>query len=240
MPQKKENLPVKVDVDLQNGGTITYANEVIATIAGVAANEIDGIAGMCVSGGFSEILGRNRTITKGVKVEVGSQEAAVDLYIVVEYGQPIQKVASEVQENVRKALESLTGLHVVRVDVHVQGVSFEKEKKATLTGIEAATSPRLTEAEQAKEAPVQPAPVEETPVEEPAKEAPAEEAAPEETDPQVEEASLNEAEDANEETLKEEALLDGTAEDAAQAEEAEPVQEKAKKNKKKAPGRRRS
>ena len=124
MPQKKENLPVKVDVDLQNGGTITYANEVIATIAGVAANEIDGIAGMCVSGGFGEILGRNRNITKGVKVEVGSQEAAVDLYIIVEYGKPIQKVAGEVQENVRKALESLTGLHVVRVDVHVQGGSF--------------------------------------------------------------------------------------------------------------------
>ena len=46
MPQKKDNLPVKVDVDMQNGGTITYANEVIATIAGVADYEIDGIAGM--------------------------------------------------------------------------------------------------------------------------------------------------------------------------------------------------
>jgi len=146
MPQKKENLPVKVDVDLQNGGTITYANEVIATIAGVAANEIEGIAGMCISGGFSEILSRNRNITRGVKVEVGSQEAAVDLYIIVEYGQPIQKVASEVQENVRKALESLTGLHVVRVDVHVQGVSFEKEKKANMNSIEAAKNPVLTEA----------------------------------------------------------------------------------------------
>ena len=145
MPQKKENLPVKVDVDLQNGGTITYANEVIATIAGVAANEVDGIAGMCVSGGFSEILGRNRNITRGVKVEVGSQEAAVDLYIIVEYGKPIQKVAGEVQENVRKALESLTGLHVVRVDVHVQGVSFEKEKKAAQNSIEAAKKPVLIE-----------------------------------------------------------------------------------------------
>ena len=140
MPQKKEELPVKVDVDLQNGGTISYANEVIATIAGVAANEIDGIAGMCVSGGFGEILGRNKNITRGVKVEVGSQEAAVDLYIIVEYGKPIQKLCAEVQENVRKALESLTGLHVVRVDVHVQGVSFEKEKKANQNSLEASKS----------------------------------------------------------------------------------------------------
>lgn len=142
---KKENLPVKVDVDLSNGGTITYANEVIATIAGVAANEVDGVAGMSVSGGIGDIWGRNKNITKGVKVEVGSQEAAVDLYIIVEYGKPIQKVSVEVQENVRKALEGLTGLHVVKVDVHVQGVSFEMEKKATENLLEASKKPVLTE-----------------------------------------------------------------------------------------------
>ena len=148
MAQKKENLPVKVDVDLQNGGTISYANEVIATIAGVAANEIDGIAGMSVAGGIGEIWGKNKNITRGVKVEVSSHEASVDLYIIVEYGKPIQKVAAEVQENVRKALESLTGLKVVKVDVHVQGVSFEMEKKANENVLEAAKNPVLTEAEQ--------------------------------------------------------------------------------------------
>lgn len=129
MPSKKDNLPASVDVDLDNGGTIKYANEVIAIIAGVAASEVEGIAGMCTSGGISDIIGRNRNITRGVKVEIGSEEASVDLYITVEYGSPIQKVAAEVQENVRKAIETMTGLHVVCVDVHVQGVSFEKEKK---------------------------------------------------------------------------------------------------------------
>ena len=199
MPQKKENLPVKVDVDLQNGGTITYANEVIATIAGVAANEIDGIAGMCVSGGFGEILGRNRNITKGVKVEVGSQEAAVDLYIIVEYGKPIQKVAGEVQEIVRKALESLTGLHVVRVDVHVQGVSFEKEKKAAQTSIEAAKSLNLADASAPEAAPA-PETAPETPVEEEARQAPeAETQAPQaEEDAAPEEAAPEAAADAEE------------------------------------------
>ncbi len=194
MPQKKEPLPVKVDVDLQNGGTITYANEVIATIAGVATNEIDGVAGMCVSGGFGEILSRNRNITRGVKVEVGSQEAAVDLYIIVEYGTPIQEVCAQVQENVRKALESLTGLRVVRVDVHVQGVSFERDKKATQSSIEAAKQPVLEEPKKAPEQPEEPAAApeytqpepaeaaaepekmqEETPVETPAPDAPADE-----------------------------------------------------------------
>ena len=151
---KKENLPVKVDVDLSNGGTISYANEVIATIAGVAANEVDGVAGMSVSGSIGDIWGRNKNITKGVKVEVGSQEASVDISMIVEYGKPIQKVAAEVQENVRKALEGLTGLHVVKVDVHVQGVSFEMEKKATENLLEASKKPVLAEAaEQEAEAP---------------------------------------------------------------------------------------
>lgn len=222
MPQKKDNLPVKVDVDLENGGTISYANEVIATIAGVAANEIDGIAGMCVSGGFGEILGRNRNMTKGVKVEVGSQEAAVDLYIIVEYGQPIQKVASEVQENVRKALESLTGLHVVRVDVHVQGVSFEKDKKAAQTSIEAANRPSLSEA------PVQPADVPQERQEEPQAPAAEETAAPEAT--AEDEIQLTEEaaqqEQADEAVLSEETALDGAPEDVnqedADAEDAAP------------------
>ena len=144
MAQKKEDLPANADVDLQNGGTITYATEVISTIAGVAANEIEGIAGMCISGGLSDIIGRNRNITRGVKVEIGSEEASFDLYVIVEYGQPIQKVCHDVQENVRKAIESMTGLHVARVDVHVQGVSFEKEKQAQEIGIEASKNPALT------------------------------------------------------------------------------------------------
>ena len=224
---KKDNLPVtKVDVDLQNGGTISYANEVIATIAGVAANEIEGIAGMCVSGGFSEILGRNKNITRGVKVEVGSQEAAVDLYIIVEYGYPIQQVSAEVQENVRRALESLTGLHVVRVDVHVQGVSFEKEKKATQNILEASKNPVLAEPEAEKPAAVEAPEPEETKT---ADASPAAET--KEDEPPEEDAEFDSA------VLTEEASLEADPEDAAQAaEEAEPETPKDKHRKKTQPG----
>ena len=196
MPSKKDNLPVSVDVDLDNGGTIKYANEVIAIIAGVAASEVEGIAGMCTSGGISDIIGRNRNITRGVKVEIGSEEASVDLYIIVEYGSPIQKVAAEVQENVRKAIETMTGLRVVCVDVHVQGVSFEKEKKDAQTVLESAhlgdVSGNLTE--KTEEAPV----IEEPAAEEPAAEEPAvEEPAAEEPaagEPAAEEPAENDAE----------------------------------------------
>ena len=128
---KKENLPRAVETDAEQSNSITYANEVVATIAGVAAGEVEGIAGMCnVSGGLLKKSG----ITKGVKVEIGTEEASVDLYVQVEYGTPIQKAAHDAQENVRKAIEAMTGLHVVRVDVHVQGVSFEKENSALSAG----------------------------------------------------------------------------------------------------------
>ncbi len=139
MPTKKDNLPLNVETDMESAGTITYANEVIAIIAGVATSEVEGIAGMCTSGGISDILGRNRNITRGVKVELGSEETSVDLYVIVEYGTPIQKAAHDAQENVRKAIETMTGLHVVRVDVHVQGVSFEKENKALEKGLQSAS-----------------------------------------------------------------------------------------------------
>jgi len=127
--------PLGMD-DPTPSSNITYNSEVVAIIAGLAANEVEGIAGMCnVSG---SIMSKNRNVTRGVKVEVGTEEVAVDLYVIVEYGIPIQRAAADAQENVRKAIESMTGLHVVRVDVHVQSVSFEQDKKALQAGAQKA------------------------------------------------------------------------------------------------------
>ena len=120
-------LPLMVDNDQAASATITYASEVVAIIA-----EVEGIAGM--SNVSSNILNKNRNVTRGVKVEMGTEEVAVDLYVIVEYGTPIQRAAMDAQESVRKAIESMTGLHVVRVDVHVQSVSFEQENKALQAG----------------------------------------------------------------------------------------------------------
>ena len=150
MAPKNENLPVDAEMKLSDGGSITYANEVIAIISGIAANEIDGIAGMVTSGGFGDIIGKNRNVTRGVKVEVGTEEVSVDLYTNIEYGQPIQRVATEAQENVRKSIEAMTGLKVVRVDVHVQGVSFEKDKREAQSNLEAANVPNLLESSKKK------------------------------------------------------------------------------------------
>ena len=113
---------VKSDAGL---GAIKIADEVVSIIAGLAATEIDGIAGM--SGGVAEMLGR-KNFSKGVKVEVGEREAAVDLFIIVKYGARIPDVALAAQENIKRAIETMTGLSVVEVNVHVQGVSFPEEE----------------------------------------------------------------------------------------------------------------
>ncbi|MBM7555231.1 Asp23/Gls24 family envelope stress response protein [Halanaerobacter jeridensis] len=115
----------------ENVGVIRIADEVVSIIAGLAATEIEGVAGMSgglLDGGFAEMLG-NKNLSKGVKVEVGETETAVDLYIIVEYGVKIADVAWEVQQNVKKAIESMTGLDVVEANVHIEGISFKDEEE---------------------------------------------------------------------------------------------------------------
>jgi uncharacterized alkaline shock family protein YloU len=124
MEQAKEM--VKKDNSL---GSIRIAEEVVSIIAGLAATEVEGIAGMSggIAGGIAEMLGR-KNFAKGVKVEVGEKEAAVDLYIIVKYGVRIPDVALAAQENVKQAIENMTGLSVVEVNIHVQGVGFPDEE----------------------------------------------------------------------------------------------------------------
>lgn len=110
----------------QSHGTIRIADEVVSIIAGLATIEVEGIAGMSGGfvGGIAEILGK-RNLSKGVKVAVGERETAVDLYLIAEYGVCIPDVARTVQNNVKTAIENMTGLDVVQVNVHIQGVKLQ-------------------------------------------------------------------------------------------------------------------
>lgn len=146
-----ENLPINVD-DQEDHGTITYATDVISTIVGVATAEVEGIASMAGASSISDILGRSKNVSRGVKVEVGAEEVSVEVSVIVDYGMPIQKVCQNVQDNVLKSIETMTGLHVIKVDVHVQGVSFEKENLELKQGQEVArlTTERGTENAQAE------------------------------------------------------------------------------------------
>jgi len=75
-------------------------------------------------GGIAEILGK-RNLSKGVKVAVGERETAIDLYLITDYGVSIPEVAKTVQVNVKTAIENMTGLDVVQVNIHIQGVKLQ-------------------------------------------------------------------------------------------------------------------
>ncbi len=111
-------------------GVVKIADEVVSIIAGLAAAEIEGVASMSggIGGGISEVLGR-RNFSKGVKVEVGIDEAKIEIFIIVDYGVRIPDVAWDIQESVKNAVENMTGLQVAYVNVHVQGVQFPKTEE---------------------------------------------------------------------------------------------------------------
>lgn len=120
-------------MEQHNEGTIRISDDVVATIAGLAALETPGIAAM--SGGISEGLAKRisgKNVHKGVTVEVGAEEAAVDLRIIVEYGSKIHQVCRMLQENVKDSLEAMTGLRVVEVNVKVEGVAFKEKEEPVL------------------------------------------------------------------------------------------------------------
>lgn len=111
-------------------GAIKITDEVVAIIAGVAAIEVPGVFGMSggIAGGIAEALGR-KNLSKGVKVESSDKDATIDLYIIVEYGYRIPDVAWTIQEKVKNAVENMTGLNVIEVNIHIQGVNIEKDNK---------------------------------------------------------------------------------------------------------------
>jgi len=134
-----ENLPTNVQLETTASGTVSFAPEVIATIAGVAAMEVEGVARMYAassSNSLAEMFSRKNTsskaLTKGVRVEFEEGNVHVDVAIVVDYGTPIPEVSLGIQENVKKAIETMSGLTVATVDVHVQGLSFERENQKAL------------------------------------------------------------------------------------------------------------
>ena len=129
-----ENEELKENVELQNEevkeeNSIKIADDVVAVIAGVAVSEVPGVYSMAGSfaGGITEVLSGKKNMAKGIKVEVGDKEAKVDVNIIVEYGTRIPDVAFEIQNRVKKAVETMTGLKVLEVNVHVQGVNTETE-----------------------------------------------------------------------------------------------------------------
>lgn len=126
-----ENLNLQ-EITPQNDESIRIANDVVASIAGVAVSEVPGVYGMAggIAGGISEVLSGKKNLAKGIKVEVTEKETKIDVNIIVEYGTRIPDVAFEIQNRVKKAVETMTGLKVVSVNIHVQGINIAENRES--------------------------------------------------------------------------------------------------------------
>jgi uncharacterized alkaline shock family protein YloU len=114
----------------ERGGT-RIADNVVAKVAGIAAQEVEGIqmgggTAVAVGGFLNSVTGGGPT--RGVRVEVGEQEAAVDLSLAVEYGKSIPQISEAVRRNVINKVENLTGLRVVEVNLTVHDVLLPEER----------------------------------------------------------------------------------------------------------------
>ena len=130
--EKKEELIInEVEIEEENNDAgVEISEDVVAVIAGVAVSDVQGVAGMAkgFAGGITEALSGKKNLAKGIKVEVAGKETKIDVNIIVEYGSRIPDVAFEIQSRIKKSVKEMTGLDVVAVNVHVQGVQTPQEK----------------------------------------------------------------------------------------------------------------
>ena len=121
----------EIDAYEKEIGSVKISPDVVAVIASIAASEVEGVCSMSssIAGGISEFLGK-KNYSKGVKVEITADDSAViDLYVIAQYGANINNMGEEMQSTVKKSVETMTGLNVIRVNVHVQGINLEEEPK---------------------------------------------------------------------------------------------------------------
>ena len=112
--------------------TLKISDEVVAVITGVAASETEGVFSVgtgSFASGWTELLGGKKNNAKGIKVVMGEGSVTIEIQLVVKYGVRITDVAASVQENVKNAVEEMTGFTVEKVDVRVVGIKASPEVK---------------------------------------------------------------------------------------------------------------
>ena len=131
--ENQENNEKVEEINVTSDSSVVISEDVVSVIAGIAVSEVPGVVDTAggFAGGISEVLSGKKKLSKGIKVEVGEKETKIDVNIIVEYGTRIPDVAFEIQNRVKKSVKEMTGLDVLEVNVHVQGVrtSMDQEQK---------------------------------------------------------------------------------------------------------------
>lgn len=117
-------------IETKGDGEVRISEDVIATISIVAAESVEGVVEMQsnLKSSVTQMLGV-KNLNRGVKVSIGEEEAVIDVFITVLYGINIVDVCKIVQEKIKEAVENMTDLEVVEVNVHVSGIALEDKEK---------------------------------------------------------------------------------------------------------------
>ena len=128
---EKKEIVEDIDNNVEIDTNLNISENVIGIIAGLAASEVEGIAGMTLGfvDGINQILGGNKKYSKGVKIELEGKRVTIDLYVNVKYGVRIPDIAWAAQNAVKSAVENMTGLDVIAVNINVQGITFDKKEE---------------------------------------------------------------------------------------------------------------
>lgn len=109
-------------------GEVQIASDVVSAIAGISAAEVDGVQSIS-GGGINDIAGKlgMKNYSKGVRVTIAGEKAAVEISVTLKYGYSIPEVSEKVQEKVSQAIKSMTGLEVEKVNVRIAGIALEEQ-----------------------------------------------------------------------------------------------------------------
>lgn len=142
----EEKVQPQVAQEPNEDGVIKISEDVVAILADKAVREVEGIAGMSgsLADSFAVVIGR-KVSTKGIAVDIKENDVVIHLHTVVKYGVRIPEVAWKAQEAVKTTVENMTGLNVLKVNISVEGVEFEKTEQAQSVDLEEELADAQTE-----------------------------------------------------------------------------------------------
>ncbi len=151
-----------INTEPEELGEVKIAEDVVLVVAGLAVGEVEGAAVVnSLADGFVEKFVK-KNYGKGIRAEMNEKEVSIDVHVIVDYGVKIPDVAWELQEKVKKNIETMTNLTVSKVNIFVEGIAIERESKPDIKEGKRAAKEEKKAKKEAEKEPAETAPEEET------------------------------------------------------------------------------